>query len=95
MRVNGRTLRPTTLAERRVLKRFGIDWLRVPRGKNPFAVARQIARAAKGAVPELQLIRQIVEDDRTRRPLLPYPFPIPVPTTPGPASPWCPDAQVC
>ena len=88
MRVNGRLLRPSTLAERRVLKSLGIDCLRVPRGHNPFAIARQIARLARGAVPEARIIKEILEEDRVRRPKLPLPLPNPQ----QPASPWCPHA---
>jgi hypothetical protein len=40
MRVNGRTLRPSTLAERRLLSAFGQSDLRVPRGMNAFVAAR-------------------------------------------------------
>ena len=93
MRINGRLLRPSNLAERRVLKQFGLDCLRVPRGHNPFAVARVIARMARGPVPESSIIREIVEEDRLRRPILPIPAPVTPPPL-GPASPWCPHAQV-
>lgn len=89
MRVNGRLLRPSTLAERRIMKALGLDFIRVPRSKNPFAVARQLTRVAKGAVPELQIIKEILEEDRLRRPRIP----LPDPTSPHqPASPWCPHA---
>jgi hypothetical protein len=46
MRIRGRVLRASTLAERRVLKALGVDALRVPRRLNPFAVARVLRRAA-------------------------------------------------
>lgn len=94
MRINGRLLRPSNLAERRVLKQFGVDYIRVPRGYNPFAVARQVARLARGALPETMVIREILEEDRLRRPRLPFPEPI-MPGPLAPASPWCPHAQVC
>ena len=48
MRINGRTLRPSNLAERRLLLSLGIDALRVPRSMNPFTVARRLRRAARG-----------------------------------------------
>ncbi len=95
MRIHGRTLRPSNLAERRVLKAFGIDYIRVPRSHNPYVIARQVQRLAKGAVPEFRLIREIVEEDRLRVPPHPLPwpgpFPEPFPSTPG--SPWCPHAE--
>ena len=47
MRIRGRSLRPSTLAERRLmLGHFGTDCIRVPRTLNPFAVARRIRRLA-------------------------------------------------
>lgn len=95
MRVNGRLLRPSTLAERRLLKGFGIDSLRVPRSHNPYAVARQIQRLARGSTAELQIIREVIEQDRRRPPSLPFPWPNPIhtnlPTAPG--SPWCPHVE--
>ena len=45
MRIQGRQLRPSNLAERRVLKSLGTDVLRVPRKLNPFAVARHIRKS--------------------------------------------------
>jgi len=50
MRIQGRTLRASNLAERRVLLSLGIDHLRfrVPRRLNPFAVARHVKRLAAG-----------------------------------------------
>ncbi len=50
MRIQGRTLRASNLAERRLLLSLGVDHLnfRVPRRLNPFAVARKVARCAKG-----------------------------------------------
>ncbi len=48
MRVQGRRLHPSTLAERRVLKCLGTDDLRVPRRLNPFAVARLVKKLAAG-----------------------------------------------
>lgn len=91
MRICGRLLRPSTLAERRVLKALGLDCLRVPRAHNPFAIARHVARLARGAVPEFKIVREIVEEDRRRRPLLPVPDPL-VPDPMQPGSPWCPHA---
>ena len=57
MRITGRLLRPSTLAERRILKALGTDVLRVPRKLNPFAVARHIRKLAAGTggnLPELR-----------------------------------------
>lgn len=47
MRINGRVLRPSTLAERRLLlTTFGTAIFRVPRSMNPFSVARRMRRLA-------------------------------------------------
>lgn len=48
MRICGRLLRPSTLAERRLLLgHFGASSFRVPRSHNIFAVARRIERFLK------------------------------------------------
>ena len=48
MRICGRLLRPSTLAERRLLLgHFGTNCIRVPRNHNIFAVARRIERYLK------------------------------------------------
>jgi hypothetical protein len=57
MRITGRTLRASNLAERRVLKALGTDALRVPRKLNPFAVARHIRKIAAGAGGDLSALR--------------------------------------
>ncbi len=58
MRIQGRTLRASNLAERRVLLTLGIDHhnFRVSRRLNPFAVARAVKRCAagKGDLPALK-----------------------------------------
>ena len=50
MRIQGRTLRASNLAERRVLLTLGIDHhnFRVSRRLNPFAVARAVRACAAG-----------------------------------------------
>lgn len=72
MRVNGRTLRPSTLAERRLLLSVGLTSIRVPRSQNPFAVARRLARLAT----QPEELRKLTTTDRPPRPC---PFPIPTP----------------
>lgn len=98
MRVNGRILRPSNLAERRILKGFGLDFLHIPRSHNPFAVARQIQRLASGGVGELRIIKEIIVEEGRLRPVLnPVSFPFPLPSQgPYPAVPgssWCSHAQ--
>lgn len=75
MRINGRILRPSNLSERRLLLSVGAQHVRVPRSMNPYAVARQLARLAKGG--DLTELRKLVAS--TRRPPCPGPFPIPSP----------------
>ncbi len=60
MRIQGRILRPSDLAERRVLKTFGADELRVRRGLNPFTVARHIRRLASGRGGNLPALRNLL-----------------------------------
>jgi hypothetical protein len=50
MRIQGRTLRPSNLAERRVMLSLGLDHFnfRVRRGINPFVVARHVRKLASG-----------------------------------------------
>ena len=61
MRIQGRNLRPSTLAERRVLKTLGVDMLRVHRGLNPFMIARHIRRLATGRNGDLPALRTLLE----------------------------------
>ena len=75
MRIQGRLIRPSTLAERRILKALGTDVLRVPRKLNPFAVARHIRKIAAGTGGNLPELRAMLgakspaeADDRRERP---------------------------
>jgi hypothetical protein len=45
-RIQGRIVRPASLQTRRVFKALGVDFIRVPRRLNPFAVARSIRKLA-------------------------------------------------
>lgn len=72
MRVNGRILRPATLAERRFLLTLGTSTIRVPRRHNPYVVARRLSRAAHGG-PERLGFRELVEHMRERTPPVPSP----------------------
>lgn len=66
MRINGRILRPSTLAERRVLFSLGVSFLKVPRRFNPFQIARIVRRVALGVPADLKLLQSVA-----RRPLVP------------------------
>jgi hypothetical protein len=91
MRIQGRLLRPSTLAERRILKALGTDVLRVPRRLNPFAVARHIRKLAAGTggnLPELRAMLA-VRSVRANAPVLA----VATPDVPNqPAIPTLPDS---
>jgi hypothetical protein len=61
MRIRGRVLRASTLAERRVLKSLGVDALRVPRRLNPFAVARALRKVAAGTGGDLPALKKLLQ----------------------------------
>jgi hypothetical protein len=87
MRVNGRTLRPSTLAERRLLISLGTGALRVPRNMNPFTVARRLRRAAKGVTPDHDFARDLAAKMKKNPADAPVPSPDldrPEPILPGP-----------
>lgn len=77
MRINGRLLRPSTLAERRVLHALGANPLRVSRRFNPYVVARRIARIARLDSTDGEFLRSVVRGARST-PL------VPTPTAPSP-----------
>lgn len=75
MRINGRILRPSDLAERRLmLSAFGTLSLRVPRGANPYLLARRLRRAAHDDHPDLLFVRERLTQRRPR-PAEPRPSP--------------------
>lgn len=61
MRIQGRTLHPATLAERRVVKSLDHDMLRVRRGINPFVVARQVRKIALGLGGDLPALKALLK----------------------------------
>ncbi len=76
MRIQGRLLRPATLAERRVLKCLGTDELRVPRRLNPFAVARLVKKLASGTGGNLPELRTMLAKGKAM-PVTPDQAPVP------------------
>jgi len=69
MRIQGRTLRPSNLAERRLLlSSLGTQALRVPRTANPYLIARRLERAAKGNNPDILFVCDVLNrrGNRTR-----------------------------
>jgi hypothetical protein len=75
MRTHGRMLYPSTLSERRLLLQLGgTPALRIPRGLNPFLIARKLARAARFEHPDLLFVRE-----RLARKHKPVPQPRPGP----------------
>ena len=73
MRVNGRTLRPSTLPERRLLLSLGTAALRVPRDQNPFQVARRLRRLANGQGDDMIFARTLAQ--KTNKHVPPRPSP--------------------
>jgi hypothetical protein len=71
MRIQGRVLRASNLAERRVIKSLGVDILRVPRRSNPFAVARQVKKLASGLGGDLPALRAMLKRGERPVPSLP------------------------
>jgi hypothetical protein len=69
MRIQGRLLRASNLAERRVLKSLGLDALRVPRRLNPFMVARHVKKIAAGTGGDLPGLRALLK--KHERPIPP------------------------
>jgi len=63
MRIQGRTLRPSNLAERRLLlSSLGTQTLRVPRKANPYLIARRLERAAKDNHPDVLFVCDILRE---------------------------------
>jgi hypothetical protein len=75
MRITGRILRPSTLAERRLMLSIGEPAIKVPRGVNPFLVARRLSRAARDS-QDVLFARDILQG-RRRKPKPPSPRPSP------------------
>ena len=48
MRIRGRRLYPSTLAERRLMMSLGGTPLYAPRGVSPYVIARRLSRSARG-----------------------------------------------
>lgn len=83
MRVNGRSLRPSNLAERRLFKSVGADFLRVPRSMNPYAVARKLSRMAAGG-EDMGLLTKLAHRPQPNI----WTIPQPDLDAPEPARPW-------
>ena len=80
MRSHGRKLYPDTIAERRLLLQLGgTPALRIPRGRNPFLIARKLARAARFEHPDVLFVRELLA-----RKYKPKPPPQPAPDTDRP-----------
>lgn len=74
MRIQGRILRASTLAERRIMFSLGLPaTLRVPRSENPFSVARRLRRLALHANADADLLRKLAR--KVTRPTVPPQLP--------------------
>ena len=79
MRIRGRTIRPSTLAERRLMTAFGVEYIHCPRNINPFILARRFRRAAALNTPDHRFLKEVIERSRP----WPTPEPSPEPDTSG------------
>ena len=68
MRVNGRVLRPSTLAERRLFTALGTQTIKVPRSHNPYVVARR-ARHLAEQHPDFLFLRELVAKYQPHEPV--------------------------
>ncbi len=76
MRIRGRTLRPSTLAERRtMISLFGTATIRVPRRSNPYVVSRRIARVARGTADSDWLKQAVASSEPVEHSAQPVPKP--------------------
>ena len=77
MVVLGRKIFAKTLAERRLLLQIGGNPLRIPRGVNPYMVARCLARAVTDESIDQQFVRSLLVNHpgRTKNPQLSQPQP--------------------
>jgi hypothetical protein len=74
MRICGRLLRPSNLAEQRAMNTLGLaNPFRVPRSQNPFAIARKLRRLAALDTPDGQLLRRLAA--RQKNNIGPKPLP--------------------
>lgn len=64
MRISGRVLRPSNLAERRLMLSMGVHSIRIPRNQNPYVVARRLARAARCDTEDHRFLRSLIEAER-------------------------------
>lgn len=70
-RITGRLIRPSNLAERRLMFSLGLgSTLRVPRSVNPYAVARRLKRLL-GANPDAEYLRRLGKKKPVAAPSLP------------------------
>jgi hypothetical protein len=68
VRIRGRRLYPSTMAQRRLMLSLGSYPFYVPRGISPFLVARKLSRAALGQTAELLLLRQVLAKGNKPKP---------------------------
>ena len=80
MRLRGRILRASNLAERRLMTALGVDFIKVPKGTNPFIVMRRFARAARCQTPDHLFVRDVIDRSKS----WPNPSPAPEPDTSEP-----------
>ena len=71
-RIRGRIIRPSSLAERRLMLSLGLSTtLRVPRSENPFSVARKLKRLAHNESADADFLRRLAQRKSVTPPELP------------------------
>lgn len=74
MRINGRLLRPSSLAERRIMLSLGLGTsFRCPRNENPFTLARKLRRLAECRNADADHLRRLAA--RHNKPISPPELP--------------------
>jgi hypothetical protein len=71
-RIRGRIIRPSSLAERRLMLSLGLGTtLRVSRSENPFSVARKLKRLAHNQSADADYLRRLAQKKTVTPPAFP------------------------
>jgi hypothetical protein len=70
MRITGRSLRPSTVAERRLmLSCLGTSVIKVPRRLNPYLIARRLSRVARDGALGIESVLALLTGASPPRPV--------------------------
>ena len=73
MKINGRTLRASNADEHHLLRLVGVESLHIPRGENPFRVARKIEQLVKRQREEMAFLHRLARTNHHPREPQPSP----------------------